>query len=101
MPRLAITASIIQQAPHSIEIQQRNDGVSPELTSGMHAAIALNTTLLVLHLAQFVAALLAFAAIRAGYLLALRPDEGLHNFCQRNLASKYEWEILFFLLRML
>ncbi|KAG0362098.1 hypothetical protein BGZ54_008771 [Gamsiella multidivaricata] len=88
LPRLVINSTILAQVAHQRSLISRGEAPTlnlPELSTITHLALALNIILQVCNLVQFLGALVVLLLVRMGKLVALRKDEHLHTYCQRNL----------------
>ena len=92
LPRLVINCYILAQVAHQKSLLAQNLPLNynmPELSGISNAAIVINIMLQLCNLAQFAGASVVLFLVWKRKLVALRKDEQLHTYCQRNLTVRY------------
>lgn len=92
LPRLVINCYILAQVAHQKSLLAQNLPLTynmPELSGISNAAIVINIMLQLCNLAQFAGASVVLFLVWKRKLVALRKDEQLHTYCQRNLTVRY------------
>ncbi|KAG0345937.1 hypothetical protein BG004_002768 [Podila humilis] len=88
LPRLVINCTILAQVAHQKSLVEQNLPPTyslPELSGIANVAIVINIMLQLCNLFQFISGIVVLVMVRMGKLVALRKDEQLHTYCQRNL----------------
>ncbi|KAG0019309.1 hypothetical protein BGZ81_009778 [Podila clonocystis] len=91
LTRLIINCTILAQVAHQKSLKEQNlppTQTLPELSGIANAAIVVNIMLHICNLAQFIGAGVVLFMVWRGKLVALRKDEQLHSYCQRNLTVR-------------
>lgn len=91
LPRLVINCYILAQVAHQKSLLAQNLPPTynmPELSGISNAAIVINIMLQLCNLAQFAGASVVLFLVWKRKLVALRKDEQLHSYCQRNLTVR-------------
>ncbi|KAF9320608.1 hypothetical protein BG003_005580 [Podila horticola] len=91
LTRLIINCTILAQVAHQKSLKEQNLPPTqnlPELSGIANAAIVVNIMLHICNLTQFIGAGVVLFMVWKGKLVALRKDEQLHSYCQRNLTVR-------------
>lgn len=91
LTRLIINCTILAQVAYQKSLKEQNlppTQTLPELSGISNAAIVVNIMLHICNLTQFIGAGVVLFMVWRGKLVALRKDEQLHSYCQRNLTVR-------------
>ncbi|KAF9336083.1 hypothetical protein BG006_009777 [Podila minutissima] len=91
LTRLIINCTILAQVAYQKSLKEQNlppTQTLPDLSGISNAAIVVNIMLHICNLTQFIGAGVVLFMVWRGKLVALRKDEQLHSYCQRNLTVR-------------